>query len=83
MPKPSQDGWRQVAWGAEAPLPGPRPETRGAFIDQACTRDLEGIVAKPAISPYRDINGQAPWIKIKNAGYTQAEGRAEVFNKRR
>lgn len=31
-----------------------------------CQRDMEGIVAKPMASPYRELNGKKPWIKIKN-----------------
>ena len=50
---------------------------------QVCERDLEGIVCKPAISPYRTVNGQTTWIKVKNPDYSQAEGRGELFNKRR
>ena len=52
-----------------------------AFFDEICRRDLEGIVAKPAQSPYR--TERPLWIKIKNAGYTQAEGRRELFDSRR
>ena len=44
---------------------------------------MEGIVCKPMISPYRAVRGKATWIKIKNPNYTQAEGRAELFSKRR
>ena len=42
-----------------------------------------GIVAKPKISPYREVKGQTTWIKVKNPDYSQAEGRQELFNKRR
>jgi len=45
--------------------------------------DLEGIVCKPAISPYRTAGGTTTWIKVKNPKYSQAEGRRELFNKRR
>ena len=44
---------------------------------------MEGIVAKPKISPYREVNGKTTWIKIKNPDYSQAEGRGELFNSRR
>ena len=45
--------------------------------------DLEGVVAKPKESPYRELGGKPLWIKVKNPDYTQAEGRGELFNKRR
>lgn len=41
---------------------------------------MEGIVAKPVESPYRLIKGRVPWWKIRNRAYSQAEGRAEIFN---
>ena len=54
-----------------------------ALYAETLKRDLEGIVAKPLISPYRNIGGKSPWIKIRNPKYSQKEGRAEQFNKRR
>ena len=42
--------------------------------------DLEGIVAKRLSDPY---GPPARWLKIRNPGYTQAEGRAELFNRGR
>jgi bifunctional non-homologous end joining protein LigD len=52
--------------------------TKGAgqrLYELACQLDLEGIVAKRAASPYgQDANGK-DWIKIKNANYSQKEGR--------
>jgi ATP-dependent DNA ligase len=39
--------------------------------------DLEGIVAKRKRDPYRH---GVKWWKIKNRGYSQAVGRAELFN---
>ena len=47
---------------------------------EICQRDMEGIVAKPAAVPYRELRGRTPWIKIKNPDYSQAEGRGELFN---
>jgi ATP-dependent DNA ligase len=41
---------------------------------------MEGIVAKPKESPYRELRGKTPWIKIKNPDYSQAEGRRELFH---
>jgi bifunctional non-homologous end joining protein LigD len=52
-------------------------EERGtALFEEVCQRDLEGIVAKPKNSAY-SVNGR--WLKIKNANYSQAEGRHEMF----
>ena len=45
-----------------------------------CTNDLEGIVAKRLADPY---GPRTRWLKIKNPGYSQAEGRAELFNRER
>jgi bifunctional non-homologous end joining protein LigD len=54
-----------------------------AMFAEICRRDMEGIVAKPAISPYKKVRGESPWIKIKNPAYTQKEGRGEIFNRGR
>lgn len=51
-----------------------------ALFEQVCSRDLEGIVAKPKESPYRMRGRRSPWIKIKNPNYTQAEGRGDLFH---
>ncbi len=53
------------------------------LYEEVCERDLEGIVCKPSLSPYRLVGGQTTWIKVKNPDYSQAEGRGELFNKRR
>ena len=45
-----------------------------------CANDLEGIVAKPKLSPYRSDSRQTTWIKIKNPAYSQNQGRRELFN---
>ena len=49
------------------------------LFEMICDRDMEGIVAKPLESLYREVYGKTPWIKIKNPDYSQAEGRGEVF----
>jgi len=54
-----------------------------ALFKEVCSRDLEGIVAKPGISRYRLVKGRSPWIKIRNPKYSQKEGRRELFEKRR
>ena len=44
--------------------------------------ELEGMVCKRKSSPYRATEKPSPyWIKVKNPRYTQAEGRAELFEK--
>jgi bifunctional non-homologous end joining protein LigD len=53
------------------------------LYEMICRRDMEGIVAKPKESPYRELYGKTPWVKIKNPDYSQAEGRGELFNARR
>ena len=42
--------------------------------------DLEGIVAKRASDPYAMTT---EWLKIKHAEYSQKEGRADLFHRRR
>jgi ATP-dependent DNA ligase len=41
---------------------------------------MEGIVAKPKLSPYRETS-RPLWIKIKNREYSQAIGRREFFER--
>ena len=52
-----------------------------ALFGAACRNDLEGIVAKRAEERYTPE--QPTWVKIKNRNYGQAEGRRELFEKRR
>ena len=55
-------------------------EERGcALFDKACAMDLEGIVAKLKQSPYVVKERSRDWVKIKNPGYSQADGREELF----
>ena len=53
-----------------------------ALFAAACELDLEGVVAKPKGSTYHLVGARSPWIKIKNAGYSQADGRHERFERR-
>ena len=54
-------------------------EGRGCeLFELMCVNDLEGIVAKRLSDPY--CPRTRGW-KIKNPDYTQAEGRAELFNR--
>ena len=56
----------------------------GYHLFEKCLElDLEGIVAKPEASPYWELRGKTTWVKVKNPGYSQAEGRWELFNSRR
>ena len=56
-------------------------EGRGCeLFELMVAHDLEGIVAKRLADPY---GPRTRWLKIKNPGYTQAEGRGELFNQRR
>ena len=51
-----------------------------ALFEKVCEMDLEGIIAKRKKGLYRE---GTTWFKIKNAAYSQAEGRGEVFDRRR
>jgi bifunctional non-homologous end joining protein LigD len=50
------------------------------LYDLMCAHDLEGIVAKRLKDPY---GPRARWLKIKNPGYSQNEGRRELFDRAR
>jgi bifunctional non-homologous end joining protein LigD len=45
-----------------------------------CDLDLEGIIAKKLDDPYDP--GRTKWWKILNRGYSQKEGRADLFERR-
>jgi hypothetical protein len=47
------------------------------FFRLTCERDLEGVVAKLRHWRYGEV-----WFKIRNPGYSQREGRRELFEKR-
>ena len=47
------------------------------LFDLMCANDLEGIVAKRLADPY---DPKVQWFKIKNADYSQKEGRGDLFN---
>jgi ATP-dependent DNA ligase len=47
------------------------------FFRLACERDLEGIVAR--LKHWRYGEG---WFKIRNPGYSQREGRRELFERK-
>ena len=50
------------------------------LYDVTVAEDMEGIVAKRRSDPY---GPETQWLKIKTAGYTQAEGRGDMFHRRR
>jgi ATP-dependent DNA ligase len=56
-------------------------EGDGRELFEAVQRlDLEGIVAKRKVDTY---SPQTVWYQLKNPHYTQAEGRRELFERRR
>jgi len=58
-------------------------EARGCdFFQLVCARDLEEIVAKWKVGPYRPDAPLSSWIKVKNPEYSQARNRAELFERR-
>ena len=50
------------------------------LMDAVVRMDLEGIVAKRRADPYSQ---HTEWLKIKHAEYSQKEGRADLFHRRR
>lgn len=50
------------------------------LFELMCAHDLEGIVAKRLKDPY---GSWVRWLKIKNPGYSQSEGRRELFDRAR
>ena len=72
----------------------PKVESRVLYLDHiaergselfraACKRDLEGVVAKWARGTYQTDGLCTSWIKIKNPGHSQREGRHGLFASRR
>lgn len=54
---------------------------RSANLFEAVARlGLEGIVAKRAADPYA---ASTKWVKVKNRGCTQKEGRGELFERKK
>ena len=51
------------------------------LFQAAVERDLEGVVAKHRDGRYTPE--ATTWVKVKNPGYSQAEGRRELFASRR
>jgi bifunctional non-homologous end joining protein LigD len=72
----------------------PRIETRLVYLDHVegrgselfavvCARDLEGVVAKWKRGPYHSDGLTTSWLKIRNADYSQMQGRSDLFGARR
>jgi bifunctional non-homologous end joining protein LigD len=53
-----------------------------ALYNRVCEWDLEGIVGKWKHGAY-SAGEKTSWVKVKNPGYSQAAGRADLFQKRR
>jgi ATP-dependent DNA ligase len=58
-------------------------ESDGCLLfEQVVKMDMEGIVCKRKDSPYKATERPSrDWTKIKDAYYSQAEGRAEMFER--
>src|SRR6266581_2678930 len=54
-----------------------------ALFQRVCELDLEGIVAKQKSAPYVTEREQSTWYKILNRGYSQKDGREELFERER
>ena len=54
-----------------------------ALFQRVCELDLEGIVAKQKSAPYVTEREHSTWFKILNRGYSQREGREELFERDR
>jgi len=54
-----------------------------ALLQRVCELDLEGIVAKQKFGPYVTDREHSTWFKILNRGYSQMQGREELFDRER
>lgn len=76
--------WRRKAMLAklvrDTPIATVESTNDPRLFEAAADMDLEGIVAKRRSDPYAP---DTEWLKIKHAGYTQKEGRWELFRDRR
>jgi hypothetical protein len=54
-----------------------------ALFQRICELDLEGIVAKHKSAPYVTEREHSTWFKILNRGYSQKDGREELFDRER
>ena len=51
------------------------------MFQRICELDLEGIVAKHKSGPYIVERENSTWFKIRNRGYSQMQGREELFER--
>ena len=54
-----------------------------ALFQRVCELDLEGVVAKQKFGPYVTEREQSTWFKILNRGYSQKDGREDLFERER
>jgi len=54
-----------------------------ALFQRVCDLDLEGIIAKHKSGPYVTERENSTWFKIRNRGYSQMQGREELFERER
>ncbi|PYV80620.1 MAG: hypothetical protein DMG96_00235 [Acidobacteria bacterium] len=54
-----------------------------ALFQRVCELDLEGVVAKQKSAPYVTEREHSTWFKILNRGYSQKDGREELFERER
>jgi len=54
-----------------------------SLFERVCELDLEGIVAKQKFGPYVVDRESSTWFKILNRGYSQKDGREELFERER
>ena len=54
-----------------------------ALFERICKLDLEGVVAKYKHAPYTATREESTWFKIRNPGYSQWQGREELFERDR
>ena len=54
-----------------------------ALFQRVCELDLEGIVAKQKFGNYVTEREHSTWFKILNSGYSQKNGREELFERER
>jgi len=53
------------------------PKGQPSLFELTCAHDLEGVVTKRLRDGY---GSRARWLKIKNSGHSQNEGRRELFD---
>ena len=54
-----------------------------ALFQRICDLDLEGVIAKHKSGPYVAERENSTWFKVLNRGYSQMQGREELFERER